>query len=180
MGHQKNGIKGDESMFYLKPIGLVHVSLSDDKVKVKWSEGVEGIIEVYEEYACGLEGINGFSHLMILAYLHKVLEEQRKVLKVKPKRLRLIDVNINKFSEVGVFCTDSPHRPNPLALTIVELLERKGRFLKVKRLDLFDGTPVLDIKPYTPSRRIQEIELPRWYQKILEEAKIKFPQIKDV
>jgi tRNA (Thr-GGU) A37 N-methylase len=72
-----------------------------------------------------------------------------------------------ELPEVGVFCTDSPHRPNPIALTITELSERNGRFLKVKNLDLFDKTPVLDIKPYTPSRLIQKIKLPGWYQKIL-------------
>lgn len=163
----------------LKPIGVVHVNLSDDEVKSRWVDGIEGVIEVYEKYADGLEGIDGFSHLIVIAYLHKVLEEQREILKVKPKRLRLIGVDVDKFPEVGVFCTDSPHRPNPLALTIVELLTREGRFLKVKNLDLFDGTPVLDIKPYTPSRRMQEIKLPEWHQKISEEAKTRCPQLKD-
>jgi len=165
--------------FSVKPIGLVHVNLSDDEVKAKWIEGVEGVIEIYEEYAHGLEGVDGFSHLIIIAYLHKALEEQRKVLKVKPKCLRLLGVDTAELPEVGVFSTDSPHRPNPLALTIVELAEREGRYLKVKHLDLFNGTPILDIKPYTPSRRIDEIKLPTWYQRILEEAKVKHPQLKD-
>jgi tRNA-Thr(GGU) m(6)t(6)A37 methyltransferase TsaA len=163
----------------LKPIGVVHVESSDSAVKAGWDEGVEGIIEVYEEYADGLDGIDEFSHLIIIAYLHKTSEEQRRVLKVKPKRLRLIGVDIDKIAEVGVFCTDSPHRPNPIALTITELLERSGRLIKVKNLDLFEGTPVLDIKPYTPSRIVQEIKLPKWYQKIIEEAKTKLPQLKD-
>ncbi|MCS7115495.1 MAG: tRNA (N6-threonylcarbamoyladenosine(37)-N6)-methyltransferase TrmO [Candidatus Bathyarchaeota archaeon] len=163
----------------LKPIGVVHVDLSDDEVKASWPNGVEGVVEVYGEYADGLDGIDGFSHLIIIAYLHRVSETQREVLKVKPKRLRLMGVDMDKIPEVGVFCTDSPHRPNPLALTIAELLERRGRLLKVKNIDLFDGTPVLDIKPYTPSRMVQEIRLPAWHQKIFEEAKTKFPQLKD-
>lgn len=162
-----------------KPIGVVHVNFSDDEVRANWSEGVEGVVEVYEEYADGLEGIDGFSHIIIIAYLHKTGEKHREVLKVKPKYLRLIGVDLENFSEVGVFCTDSPHRPNPLALTIAELVERKCRFLKVKNLDLFDGTPVLDIKPYTPSRKIHEINLPKWYRKMLEEAKTRYPQLKD-
>lgn len=155
---------------HVMPIGVVRVSLSDEEVKASWPRGVEGIIEVYEEYAPGLDGIDGFSHLIIVAYMHKTSEEERRVLKVRPKRLRLLGLDASKLPEVGVFCTDSPHRPNPIALTIVELVERDGRFLRVKNLDLFDGTPVLDIKPYTPSRRIDEIRLPSWYQKALEET----------
>ena len=163
----------------LKPIGVIHVELSDEEVKAKWIEGVEGIIEIYEEYADGLEGIDGFSHLIVIAYLHKTTEEQRKVLKVKPRRLRLLGIDLNKLPEVGVFCTDSPHRPNPIAVTIVELLEKQGRFLKVRHLDLFNETPVLDIKPYTPSRKIEEIKLPAWYQRVLEEIKVRSPRLKD-
>lgn len=163
----------------LKPIGVIHVNFSDDEVKARRIDGVDGIIEVYEEYAEGLEGIDGFSHIIVIAYLHKTSEEQRKVLKVKPKCLRDLGIDLSKICDVGVFCTDSPHRPNPIALTIVELLGRVGRFLKVGRLDLFDGTPVLDIKPYTPSRRIDEIKLPRWYQNILKEIGVRRPEIKD-
>lgn len=163
----------------IKPVGVIHVNVDDEEVKACWDEGAEGVVEIFEDYVEGLDGIDGFSHLIIVAYLHKTSEEHRKVLKVKPKRLRLIGLDIDKVAEVGVFCTDSPHRPNPIALTIVELLERDGRFLKVKNLDLFDGTPVLDIKPYTPSRMIQGVKLPGWYQKIVEEAKAKLPQFKD-
>lgn len=173
-------LEGQALCISLKPIGVIHVDLSDDEVKASCFNGVEGVVEVYEKYADGLEGVDGFSHLIIIAYLHKVSEAQREVLKVRPKRLRLIGVDVDKFPEVGVFCTDSPHRPNPIALTIVELVERKGRFLKVKNLDLFDGTPVLDIKPYTPSRVMQEIKLPAWHQKILEEAKMRLQQLKDL
>lgn len=145
----------------LRPIGVVRVSVSDEEVK-EAPEGVEGTIEVFEEFAEGLEGIDGFSHLIIIAYLHKTGEAQRRVLKVRPRRLRRLGVPPELLPEVGVFCTDSPHRPNPIALTIVELRERSGRFLRVRGLDLFDGTPVLDIKPYTPERRVDDIRLPPW------------------
>ena len=150
----------------LKPIGIVRTSFSDEEVKNSW-EGVEGVIEVFEEYAEGLEGIEGFSHIIVLAYLHRTSEEQRKVLKVKHRRLRRFGIKIDDIPEVGVFCTDSPHRPNPIALTIVELVKREGRFLHVKGLDLFNGTPILDIKPYTSDRVIEEFKVPEW-QKILE------------
>lgn len=163
----------------IKPIGVIHVDLSDEEVRARWPDGVEGTIEVYEEYAAGLDGIDGFSHIIVVAYMHKVPEEGRRVLKVRPKRLRLLGLDADKFPEVGVFCTDSPHRPNPIAISIVELISRSGRFLKVRNLDLFDGTPVLDIKPYTPSRRVEEIRLPEWYHRILDEVRARYPNLRD-
>lgn len=165
-------------MSQLKPVGMVHVDLSDDEVKASLN-GVEGVIEMFEEYAEGLHGIEGFSHLIIIALLHKVSEVQRRTLRVKPRRLRLLGLSEDDVPEVGVFCTDSPHRPNPIALTIVELLEVNGRFLKVRGLDLFDGTPILDIKPYTPSRRVETFKLPEWYRKVLEKLRERDPNLKD-
>ncbi len=163
----------------LKPIGVVHVDESDEEVKTKWIKGVKGVIEIFEEYAEGLDGIDGFSHLIVTAYLHKTTEEHRKVIKVKPRRLRLLGINLEELPEVGVFCTDSPHRPNPVAITIVKLIKRDGRFLEVEDLDLFDGTPVLDIKPYTPSRRVDNIKLPEWYQEVLAKIRGRCPELKD-
>jgi len=148
-----------------KPIGIVHLEYSDEEVK-NAPKGVEGVIEVYPEYEEGLEGIDDFSHIIAIFYLHKVTEEQKRVLKVKHKRLRRFGIDISNFPEVGVFCTDSPHRPNPIALTILELMRRKNRFLYVRGLDVFDGTPVIDIKAYTPDRAIRNIRLPRWFIRI--------------
>ncbi|MEM0083348.1 MAG: tRNA (N6-threonylcarbamoyladenosine(37)-N6)-methyltransferase TrmO [Candidatus Nezhaarchaeales archaeon] len=162
----------------LKPIGVVHVNLSDEEVKASL-RGVEGVLEVYEEYAEGLHGIEGFSHLMVITLLHKVSETQRRTLKVRPKCLKLLGLDEKDVPEVGVFCTDSPHRPNPLALTIVELVSVNGRSLKVRGLDLFDGTPILDIKPYTPSRVVENIKLPDWYQKIMEKLRGEGFDVKD-
>ncbi|MEM1902020.1 MAG: tRNA (N6-threonylcarbamoyladenosine(37)-N6)-methyltransferase TrmO [Candidatus Nezhaarchaeales archaeon] len=172
------GLSVEGTALQLKPIGVVRVNLSDEEVKASL-KGVEGILEGYEEYAEGLHGIEGFSHLMIITLLHKVSDAQRKTLKVKPKRLKLLGLNEEDIPEVGVFCTDSPHRPNPLALTIVELVEVNGRFLKVRGLDLFNGTPILDIKPYTPSRRVEILKLPEWYQRILKKLREKNPDVKD-
>ncbi len=151
----------------LKPIGIIRVDLSDEDVKNSW-EGVEGIIEIYPEYVEGLEGIEGFSHLIVLAYLHKTTPEQRKVLKIKHRRLARFGIDISDIPEVGVFASDSPHRPNPIALTIVELIKRVDNKLYVKNLDLFNGTPVLDIKPYTSDRMISNYRVPWWY-KVLEQ-----------
>ncbi|ABM80456.1 universally conserved protein [Hyperthermus butylicus DSM 5456] len=149
----------------LQPIGVVRVDASDEEVK-KALHGVEGVIEVFPEYEAGLNGIEGFSHIIVIAYLHKVTDEQRSVLRVRHRRLERLGVDLTGIPEVGVFCTDSPHRPNPIALSIVELVERKGRFLRVRGLDLFDGTPVLDIKGYDRTRCIREIRVPWWLEEL--------------
>lgn len=146
----------------LDPIGVVRVDFGDELVKESL-EGVEGRLEVFEEYMEGLEGIDGFSHLIVIAYLHKVSDEQKNVLKVKHKRLLKLGIDGRDLPEVGVFCTDSPHRPNPIALTIVEVVKREKNVLYVKKLDLFDGTPIIDIKPYTLDRVVMDLEFPEWY-----------------
>ena len=149
----------------LRPIGVIHVGLSDDEVRLApW--GVEGVVEVFPEFEEGLDGIEGFSHIIIIAYLHKVSEKQRKVLRVRHRRLERLGVDLTGIPEVGVFCTDSPHRPNPIAISIVELVERRGRFLRVRGLDLFDGTPVLDIKAYDPTRCVKDIRVPWWVEEL--------------
>ncbi|MEM4536268.1 MAG: tRNA (N6-threonylcarbamoyladenosine(37)-N6)-methyltransferase TrmO [Nitrososphaerota archaeon] len=148
--------------FTFNPIGVVRVDLEDELVKGSF-EGVDGRLEIFEEYAEGLEGIYGFTHLIVIAYLHKVTGEQRSVLKVKHKRLVRLGFNEKDLPEVGVFCTDSPHRPNPVALTIVQLVKREENILYVKKLDLFDGTPIIDIKPYTLDRAVMDLGFPGWY-----------------
>lgn len=128
----------------LNPIGFVRspfksleniperriVSLSD-------FEDVIGEIEILEEYEEGLRDIDGFSHLIIVFVFHEI----------KDKKLKVIPPFNGK--ERGVFSTRSPFRPNPIGMTIVELLEKKGKILRVKGIDMIDGTPVIDIKPYT-------------------------------
>lgn len=151
--------------FELKAIGVVRVELSDEEVK-KSVDGVYGLVEVYPEYSDGLKEIDGFSHLIIIAYLHKVNSEGRAVLKVKHRKWEKFGVSIDDLPEVGVFASDSPARPNPIALSIVKLVKREGRVLYVEGLDLFNGTPVLDIKPYTPSRCISHVEVPLWYSEL--------------
>lgn len=149
----------------LKPIGRVHTKFDDETVK-KSTNGVEGEIEVFKEYSEGLEGVDGFSHLIVIAYLHKVSKEQKKVLKVRFRRLTKFGIKFEELPEVGVFCSDSPHRPVPIAITIVRLLKREDCVLHVKKLDLFNKTPVLDIKPYTPDRIVENLKSPKWYEEL--------------
>ena len=152
---------------FLRPIGVVRHGYGDDFVRRSLT-GVDGVVEVFEEYMDGLRGIDGFSHLILISLLHNVTREQRGVLVVRPRRLAMFGVEPSELPEVGVFATDSPHRPNPIGLSIVRLVGRDGRFLKVSGFDLFDGTPILDIKPYTPDRsiRVEDLGLPDWYVRL--------------
>jgi len=153
-------------MICFRPIGVVRTPYPDEEVKRRGS--VEGCVEVFPEYAEGLSGIDGFSHLILIAYLHK---HEDKPIKVRPRRLLRYGFSLEELPEVGVFATDSPDRPNPIALTIVRLLRRDGSRLLVEGLDLFDGTPVLDIKPYTPGRAVARVSVPEWYSRLAEELR---------
>ncbi|MDH5806866.1 MAG: tRNA (N6-threonylcarbamoyladenosine(37)-N6)-methyltransferase TrmO [Candidatus Methanomethylicaceae archaeon] len=133
----------------------------------------KGVIEILEEYVDGIKGLEGFSHIIIIAYLHKVSDFERKTLLVKPKRFAKFGIPLESIPTVGVFCTDSPHRPNPIALTIAKLLKIEKNKLYVDEIDLFDGTPVLDIKPYTEFRIFKDIKYPKWYSDLLEQIKLK-------
>ncbi len=148
--------------YCLEPIGIVRVDASKEEVKNSY-EGVRGYVEIFEQYVSGLKCLEGFSHIILITYLHETTEEQRRVLVVKPRRLVRFGPSLEELPEIGVFASDSPHRPNPIGLHIVRLERIEGNRLYVLGLDAFDGTPVLDIKPYTVSRRVESPEYPKWY-----------------
>jgi tRNA-Thr(GGU) m(6)t(6)A37 methyltransferase TsaA len=100
--------------------------------------GVEGTVEVLPEYAPGLRDLEGFSHVILLCHLHLA----------RPARLEVVPYLDDRPR--GVFATRAPSRPNPIGLSIVRLLGIDGGVMRVQDLDLVDGTPVLDIKPYVP------------------------------
>ena len=75
---------------------------------------------------------------------------------------------MDEVPESGVFASDSPVRPNPIALSILKVMGIEGRFIGVSGLDVFDGTPVLDIKPYTPDRVVKGYKVPYWYKNFLD------------
>ncbi|MEZ0320030.1 MAG: tRNA (N6-threonylcarbamoyladenosine(37)-N6)-methyltransferase TrmO [Pyrobaculum sp.] len=137
-------------MACFEPIGYVRHGYSDQEVKTRRS--VDGVIEILPQYAEGLRGLEDFSHVIVLTYLHR---HRGRPLVVRPKR-------IENAPEVGVFATDSPDRPNPIALTIVRLLRIEGTRLYVDGLDLFDGTPVLDLKAFSPRRCPADASAPWW------------------
>jgi tRNA-Thr(GGU) m(6)t(6)A37 methyltransferase TsaA len=144
----------------LRPIGYVRTSASHETLR--HGSGVSKII-IDPKFAKGLEGLEGFSHAYILFWLHNATKWGDR-LKVHPRGC----VDIEK---VGVFATRSPHRPNPIGLTLVRLLSKRGRTLIVKGLDAYDGTPVLDIKPHDERDSAPRPQVPRWWKKLKRESK---------
>jgi tRNA-Thr(GGU) m(6)t(6)A37 methyltransferase TsaA len=95
------------------------------------------VVEVFHEFSDGLQDLDGFSHVMLIVHMHKAEEVKLRVLPPIDDQIR------------GVFATRSPMRPNHLGVSVVELLKVEGRNLRVKGIDLLDGTPLVDIKPFT-------------------------------
>jgi tRNA-Thr(GGU) m(6)t(6)A37 methyltransferase TsaA len=138
----------------LVPIGRV-INGVEYPNHVRW-ESITSRVVVAPQLVEALDGIDGFSHILIIFYLHQVDEDRRSLLKVHPESKEELPL-------VGVFATRSPARPNPIGVTVVKLLERQENVLKVLGLDAYDGTPVLDIKPYL--RRgdlIENATMPDW------------------
>jgi tRNA-Thr(GGU) m(6)t(6)A37 methyltransferase TsaA len=112
--------------------------LKDMPIQPTGETSASGTAEVLPEYAEGLKDVEGFSHLILLYHLHQV---RRQDLTVRP----FLDSEPR-----GVFATRAPTRPNPIGLSVVELLRREGTRLHLAKVDVLDGTPLLDIKPYVP------------------------------
>ena len=141
---------------------MVHRKASDEEIRSEKS-GLESEVEIYTQYKDALQGVEGFSHVFVLAHFNKLRPEQVGPLKVKPKRLTKYGLKLEELPLVGDFALDSPTRPNPIGRSLVRLLRiEEGRRLMVLDLDFFDGTPVLDIKPYQPGYRVDDYALPRW------------------
>jgi tRNA-Thr(GGU) m(6)t(6)A37 methyltransferase TsaA len=124
-----------------RPIGVIHspfVDLKGMPIQPAGQAAAPGRAEVFPEFGEGLKDLDGFSHVILLYHLHEV---RRAALTVKPflgRELR------------GVFSTRAPTRPNPIGLSIVELVQMEGNMLHLANVDILDATPLLDIKPYVP------------------------------
>ena len=145
-----------QSEIVLKPIGVVRTTAVGDDVKDKTR--ISRIV-IHNELAEALDGVDGFSHLFVLFWLHKIPDEQRKTLKVHPRGRRDLPL-------VGIFATRSMLRPNPVGLTLVELVKVEDNVLTVRGLDALDGTPVLDIKPFDNWDTARDAKVPRWWTKL--------------
>lgn len=145
------------------PIGVAHTSASDEEVRDKGKE-LDFTIDIFPEFKEALVGIDGFSHLIVMFHFNRLRPEQKGVLKVKPKKFLRRGLTLEQLPWLGVFALDSPSRPNPIGFSVVRFLKHDGLRLDVRGLEAFDGTPVLDIKPYTSERVIAGIRVPRWYR----------------
>ena len=136
------------------PIGVVHspfTALAGMPIQTVAAAGVAATIELEPIYAAGLRDIEGFSYLLIISHLHLM---QGFALEVTP----FMDTQPH-----GVFATRSPRRPNPIGLSIVRLVRVEGATLHIEEVDLLDGTPVLDIKPYVPQLDDRAAERIGWF-----------------
>jgi len=134
--------------FAMRPIGVVRSPYAE-RDQVPKGPGAKheaaGVLEIEAAYEAGLADIEGFSHLIVLWLFHRA--DPPSLVATPPTDDR----------PHGVFATRSPARPNPIGLTVVRLLRRDGRRLHVHGVDMLDGTPILDIKPYLSSVPPQEI-----------------------
>ena len=142
----------------MKPIGFVKTEAVGDEVKDK--NRISKII-IHAEFAEALDGIKEFSHLFVLFWLNQVSRENKR-LKVHPRGRKDLPL-------LGVFATRTMLRPNPIGLTLVELVKIEGNVLTVRGLDALDGTPVLDIKPFDPWDTAKDAKVPRWWTKMKNE-----------
>ena len=125
----------------LRPIGIIrspHRDPAGTPIQPRYAEGAVGRAELLPEYAEGLQDIDGFSHLHVLYFMHRAGAVRLMVKPYLQDTLR------------GVFATRAPARPNPIGLSIVRLVGRSGSVLHLADVDMLDGTPLLDIKPYVP------------------------------
>jgi tRNA-Thr(GGU) m(6)t(6)A37 methyltransferase TsaA len=123
-------------------IGLIHspfVELREMPIQPTGSAAAPGTAEIFAEFTEGLKDLDGFSHIMLIYHLHAV---QRTDLTVTP---------FLGDSPRGVFATRAPTRPNPIGLSVVRLEGIEGNTLRLRNVDVLDGTPLLDIKPYVPA-----------------------------
>ena len=138
-----------------KPIGIVHTpfkKLEGMPIQPTGAVGIKGLIEIFPEFQEGLEDLEGFSHIILLFKFHKVKESKLKVIPFLDKEVR------------GVFATRAPTRPNAIGLSIVKLIEIKENIIQIENVDILDGTPLLDIKPYIPHVDQQEVIKLGWLE----------------
>ncbi len=145
----------DPAGIFFKPIGQVSNSIKE-KMRHGWSQ-VESVLIIDPALSGSLDGLEGFSHIIVLFWMHQSTGEFP--IKLHPQ-------GRDDMPLTGVFATRAPHRPNSIGMTVVKLLERKRNQLRVMGLDALDGTAILDIKPYLPKDSISGALYPEWVAKL--------------
>ncbi|MFQ5713375.1 MAG: tRNA (N6-threonylcarbamoyladenosine(37)-N6)-methyltransferase TrmO [Candidatus Scalinduaceae bacterium] len=138
------------------PIGVIHSQFKEPKgtpIQHATAKGIGGTVEVFPEFAEGLKDVEDFSHIILVYHFDLA---KKSSLKVKP----YLD-NENR----GVFSTRAPSRPNPIGISIVRLIGIEETILQIQEVDIVDGTPLLDIKPYVPAFDVRETMKIGWLEK---------------
>ena len=136
-------------------IGTIHTPFKIKEgmpIQSKRAIGIKGQVIIKEELAEGLSDLDGFSHIILIYYFHK---SEGFELKTTP----FLDQN-----KRGVFSTRAPRRPNSIGISIVRLLSIEGNILNIENVDMLDGTPLLDIKPYVSYFDIYEVKKNGWIE----------------
>lgn len=139
-----------------KPIGIIHSPFKEPKgtpIQPAGGKDIDGTVEVFPEYAEGLKDVEGFSHIILIFHFHL---SKGVSLQAKPYM---------DNEERGVFAIRGPRRPNPIGISIVRLVRIEENILHIKDLDIIDGTPLLDIKPYVPEFDVHEVAKIGWLEK---------------
>ena len=152
-----------DDKFVFQSIGVIHSphkEISKIPIQPVFCNDIEGTVVLDIEYADGLKDLQGFSHIYLFYYFH----QSRKIcLRLKPY---LSD------QEYGIFATRAPHRPNKLGMSLVRLVRIKDNILHIKDIDILDGTPLLDIKPYVSHFDSRENVKNGWLEKHFESGEI--------
>ncbi len=138
-----------------KSIGVIHSPHKEAKgtpIQPTAAAKLPGRVEIYPEYAAGLQDLDGFSHVILLYHFDRVGSFR---LLVKP----FLDTEFR-----GVFATRAPTRPNPIGLSIVELVGVEGNYLDILGVDALDGTPLLDLKPYVDRFDVRQSKCQGWLE----------------
>ena len=146
-------MKNKSTEIHMQSIGIIRspfTEKSETPIQAVRSQA-RGTVEIYPEYAEGLQDLEGFSHIFLLYTFH---ESSGYSLLVKP----FLDNALH-----GLFATRYPYRPNPIGLSVVQLIGRTGNSLDIEGVDMLDGTPLLDIKPYVPEFDIRTNTRNGWY-----------------
>ena len=142
--------------FEYRAIGIIHSphkTPGGTPIQPTGAKGIEGSIEIFPAYTAGLDDLTGFSHIYLLYHFHL---SRKYSLNVKP----FLDDR-----KRGLFATRAPARPNPIGLSVVRLLSINNETLQVQDVDVVDGTPLLDIKPYVPEFDVREVDKIGWLGK---------------
>ena len=145
---------GELPVMKLRAIGRVRNKVKQT-VRQGWEKVISDIV-VDSSLTEALDGLEGFSHIIVLYWMHRVADLSQPPTKVHPRGKQELPL-------VGLFASRSPHRPNPIGVATVRLIQRQGHILRVEGLDAIDGTPVIDIKPHIPGYdSVADAKVPPW------------------